>query len=117
MADISFPTAQVLHGEVSEEVVGNLYRTEMESGPAKTAPKQSKTTINFSVPVIMTAGDYASFKSTWWPTTSKYGSKWFNIDLGEGAIEVRCTDGTFRAQPVSPRKTHYRVTLNVEAIL
>lgn len=117
MADLNFPIAKILHGEVTEQAQANVHRTEMESGPAKVARKQSKSTVTYTVPVVFTADQYAQFKSTWWPSTSQYGSQWFNIDLGEGSVEARSVSGTFEAHPVSPRKTHFRVTLDVEVVL
>jgi hypothetical protein len=116
MATIDFYSGgRVMTGNYSEKVKANLDRTDMETGPAKTRPRQSLTTIERPVTYLFTAVEKAAFK-TWFKTTAKYGSLWFNwVDPDDGVTkDARIVDGAPDFKGLNVKLSHWYCTLNIE---
>lgn len=105
-----------MHGQYTESVESNLFRTQMEGGIAKTAPKSGKQQVNHGVVYLMSTSELASFR-TWFHDTALDGSKFFNWvhPITGDTIDARISDGTYSVNPVNARANYFYVTLNLES--
>jgi len=117
MARPVFPFyATLLWDGFTERPEPNAIRTEMESGPAKQAPKASKATTTRPVKYrLNSAADYQSFKD-WHRDDLKHGTGWFDwTDPVDGVTKLaRIPGGQIDPKPARRMLDVWDVSFQIE---
>jgi hypothetical protein len=61
---------------LTRQIQDNIIRSDIEVGPQKTRPRQSKPMFNVSFLATICEGDFNNFL-TWFRNNASYGSSWF----------------------------------------
>jgi len=117
MAITSFQFTKILTGAYTQTPVDATRRTEMSDGVAKQATRFNKSYINHKMSYLMTAAEFASFK-TWWTGSSGYGALAFNFanPTTNTTVDGRIPDGLYTATPNDSEWLYWVVDITVETL-
>lgn len=117
MATATLPTyVNLLYQDYSFSRDSALIRTEMESGPPKQARIKNKTMNTHNVKLHFDSkGDFTLFQ-TWFSTTLKEGSEWFNMTdpISGSSIVARFNGGGYTAKPMSAKMDNWEISAKIE---
>ena len=93
----------------------NVVRNQLADGYPSQFDKFSSNFITYQLVYLLTTAQYQSFL-TWWKTNK---SQFFDfVDPVDGnTYQGRMVDGTFSANPFTPRQNYFTVSMTIERVV